>query len=824
LNLSLGLIGFLTLDSFKSSINSNLESKSKAILGADLSLAVQRDLTEQEEVLLKKALPLNTVERRELGMFSMASTGTKSRLAFLIGIDKDFPYYGALTLKNQGEVSRFTSKSVVTKPVAWLYPELQTQLGVKVGEKIKFGNKWFTVEDIVTEDPSVSTVSFVPIAKIYVGLPFVADTGLLKTGSRVYYSRLYKLPPDQNASEIKGNIKKVLTNTDIMVTSHEKASPEFGRILTNLNDYLGLVSLVALFLAGVGSAFLFRSHLSKRIGDIAILLSLGVHSSVARMVYALHLVFLGSIATILTTLICIFLLPALPGIMGGLIGEGYNLTIPLKSILLTGVLGIGGSLLFCYPLLNRIKKLNPSALFQEDSAPSFDVSKRQWLNFIPVIMVYWLLAVFQSSSLLVGSLFVAIFTVCCALFSITCWLLMKSIERGSLRGNLILRIAALNIARHKTATLACFLAISLSAMLINIIPQIRDVVNEELSSPDSAPPSLFLFDIQDEQVDPLKKLISGTNASLSHLSPLIHARLTKLNGEVVKADRQSKDAKTREQERANAMRNRTFNLSFRAELASSEVILEGRPFSGAYNWDKGGPAEISVETRFADRLNLELGSIMEFDIGGVLVEAVVVNLRRVKWTSFHPNFFIQFQTGILDDAPKTFVASIPELPFKTKMSIQNKIVNKFGNISIVDVTKTINRILDLITKLTKAISFMAYLTLLAGLAVLFSIAGHQAQSRKKDTVLLKVLGTSFSSIKKIVFLEFTFLGLAASMLGAIISIGVSYILATVLFNGSWVFSWSTPAASILVITSLCIFTGYIATARSLQKEANSILN
>jgi putative ABC transport system permease protein len=40
-------------------------------------------------------------------------------------------------------------------------------------------------------------------------------------------------------------------------------------------------------------------------------------------------------------------------------------------------------------------------------------------------------------------------------------------------------------------------------------------------------PSLFLFDIQDEQVDPLKGIVKQNNKEISQLSPIVRSRILK---------------------------------------------------------------------------------------------------------------------------------------------------------------------------------------------------------------------------------------------------------------------------------------------------------
>ena len=125
-----------------------------------------------------------------------------------------------------------------------------------------------------------------------------------------------------------------------------------------------------------------------------------------------------------------------------------------------------------------------------------------------------------------------------------------------------------------------------------------------------------------------------------------------------------------DEQRRNAFRTRSFNLSYRNHLLESEQLLEGRPFSGPYDAQSGKPAEISVEHKYAEALGLSIGDTMGIEVAGIPIDAVVVNLRRVKWTSFQPNFFVQMQPGVLDQAPKTFLGTLHHLSDNKKQRVQ----------------------------------------------------------------------------------------------------------------------------------------------------------
>ena len=184
---------------------------------------------------------------------------------------------------------------------------------------------------------------------------------------------------------------------------------------------------------------------------------------------------------------------------------------------------------------------------------------------------------------------------------------------------------------------------------------------------------------------------------------------------------------------------------------------------------------------------------------------------------------MQFQGGVLDDAPKTWIAALPAMDFDAKVSAQSQIVAAFPNISIIDVSATIGRILAIVEQMGLAILFMAILSMLAGLAVLFSIARHEAETRTREIALLKVLGAGFQQVRTMIALEFTVLGFMAALAGTLVSVAVAGILTRALFDRLFLFDPVTPAMVLIITSVLCLGTGFLATARSLRLKPRLLL-
>jgi len=390
-------------------------------------------------------------------------------------------------------------------------------------------------------------------------------------------------------------------------------------------------------------------------------------------------------------------------------------------------------------------------------------------------------------------------------------------------GRTMKRLAFRNLERNRTGAISCFLALALGTLLINLIPQIYQGLQEEVSRPeDYRIPSLFLFDIQPDQIDDLQSVLVRENAQLNYLSPMVRASLEKVNGEAFRSNNDEAPV-TREQEREQHIRRHIFNLSYRTELSNAEYIVSGKALAINYDWESTVPAEVSLEQKFAERMRLKLGDLLTFNVQEIEVEAKVVNLRRVKWNSFQPNFVILFQTGVLEDAPATFLASLGGLDKTRRLQLQNQIVKEFPNVSVIDVTRMVKRVLKISDQMVLALRLMAYLSILAGLVVVFSIARHEVEGRLWELNLLKVLGARFQDIQKMIQIEFAIMGFFAGFFGVAVSLAISYGLAWWFFENLWKWTWQISLASVIGVTSLSVGVAWLATQRTLRSSPLSLL-
>ncbi|MES2606635.1 MAG: FtsX-like permease family protein, partial [Pseudomonadota bacterium] len=595
-------------------------------------------------------------------------------------------------------------------------------------------------------------------------------------------------------------------------------SEDLGRILAYMNDYLGLIALIALFLAGVGAAYLFRSFFTSRFKDMAILMCLGGTPKQAYEMTLIQIVLLGLFSAVIASIVAYFSLPLLPLLFESFLPRGFQNSMEISSMVLALFMGTVGSIICCLPILSKIYDLNPIGLFHEKVQPS-PVTKhmqRYAASYMPVLLVFWGLAMWQARSILIGTVFIVGFLTAITLIGSVAWTILRLCGHFSGVKTVTRKLALRNLDRNRIGALSCFLAIGLGSLLINLIPQIQKGLQEEITQPDDfAMPDFFMFDIQPEQIDALQAMLGERGYALSFRSPQVSARLDAVNDVVIDEVEETPDEQL--------MRRRVYNLTYQDKLKDSETLIDGEMWTGPWTFDSTELPGISLEENFAERMGFKIGDTLTFDVQSVPVQGRVTSTRKIDWNSFQPNFFLAFQPGVLDLAPHTIVAAISQVSEADRLSIQNSIVTAFPNVSVINVQQIVARVLDITNQISWAIRVMAYLSILAGLVVLFSIARYEVKSRFWEINLLKILGASFGDVKSIVQLEFGILGFFAAFTGVGLSLAMSYSISYFVFDSLWRFDAVLTGFSIVAITALSMLTALVATLSVLRQKPLELL-
>ncbi len=827
INLALGLTGFILVDTFRHSIEEKISNESKELLGADLALRARRIITDQELAQARRTLPAETREAKAVDFFSMAAGPTgKSRLVKVFAIDPGFPFYGSIKLKLGGDLSGDKTGLLHKQKHAWIYPETRAQLGADLGEEIQLGETKFIIADFIEEETGLSFQPTDLAPKVFISKNYLDETKLLGEGSLAFYTHLFKLPDYADANIFGQGLAKAIDSPEIRSYTHREAGHRAGRLLRYLSDFLSLVSLVALFLACLGSGFLFHGFFTHRMPEISTLISLGTTRKTTLRIFVIQLILLGIFASVPAILACSVFLPAISSMLSGFGTTKIEVFFSLPSILLTLGVATGAGWLLALPALCKVGRFSPSELFQESVRPGTISSRVTLLYSLPGLSVFWGLCIAQTHSDKLANIFFGCFLGSLVLLYLFARFGFKLGEHLFRETRFPIRLAVRSLSRNPSGALTGFLAIGLGVLLLTLIPQTHHGLAEEigLDDPSTNLPSLFLFDLQEDQLADVEVLLKDQNIQLRNITPWVRGKIKTIRGlPYEKSNRLEKNFNNPDEQRRNAFRNRSFNLSYRDHFLESEQLLAGRPFSGNYDPLSDKPAEISVEHKYAKALDLRLGDQMGIEVAGTTINTIVVNLRRVRWTSFQPNFFVQMQPGVLDQAPKTFLGTIHHLSPQNKERVQNLLVREFPTVSILDVERTGAKILQVVGQMTWSLQLMATLSVFAGLVILFCVVREKSRSQSWEINLQKILGSTSKQIRGQIWFEFGILGGSAAIIGTLLSLLTSYLLAVEVFDRVWSFRWDLPLIVVMVVVGLSILTADLAARKVLQSKPARLL-
>jgi putative ABC transport system permease protein len=815
LNLALGLVGAIALSALQESIEDTLAERSRSFLAADLRVAASRPLHALERDHLERiAKPRATSEL--ITLYTMVAAPGHSRLVEVRAIDARFPLAGAVVLERAGPSNAAAFASLRDGRGAWVDPSLPHVLAVALGEQVKIGGMDFTLSDTVLRDTglAVRSVSFGP--RIYIAADHVRGTGLIQAGSRIEYQTLVALAPGDSASEIASRLREVLSDPALSVATHEEATAAVSGAYSRVTRYLGAVSLIALCLAGVACAYAFRTYLAGRIADLAILMSLGAARRRAQTLLVLELALLGAAAATIALILAAFALPVAGRSLADILPASIELAVGGKQAVAAYTVALVFGPLSCLPFLARLARLRVAELFQEHVRVELtEARSTDALWYLPAFTLVALLAWWTLREAAQAAAFMAIVVVAAAALSIAARALLGYASRIDAGARIPLKLALRQLSPQRRASRTAFIALALAALLLALPAQMRALLDQRLSPPPTKDiPSLFLFDIQPDQTEPLQALVQQEGTRLQRLAPMVRARLDAINRVAVKDDGGPGDGFRG----PRRLRTRRYNLTYQSELAPTERLVAGRDFSG--EWDFGSDAlpEISMEVEFAADLGVGVGDSLQFDVQGVPVQGRIANLRAVEWNSMQPNFFVSFQPGVLESAPAVFLASIPALSPTRRRHIQNTIVDEFPNISLIDMTRGIDRILNLINQLQWAMGATTLTALLVGFLLIVAIARDEARARRSDVNLLKVLGAGHRILRRSVDTEFALLATAAAVVGATMALTIGAVLAHAFFETTLVPA-SLPLLTVLIVLPvLTVATARVATRRVLASR------
>jgi len=810
--IAVGVAAIVALRSVIHSVRDVLGTESRALVGADVTINTTRDWTPAaNEIIDRRLAEANATARTEtISTPTMARPADESRavarMVELKAVQRDFPFYGTLTLDG----GQTYSHALVENHGALVRPEVLSSLGLRVGDALVIGQASFTIRGVVASEPGRGIGGFSLGPRVFVDFADVPSTGLLGVGSRASRQLLVKVPDDR-IDDLVVQLRAELRGEFAGTRSYRSNEDQIGRDFDRAENYLSLVGLVIVILGGIAVSSVTRVFIQQKIRSIAVLKCVGARSREVIAIYILQVMALGLAGSLLGVFLARLAIGAIPLALGSsssLLAEAhYGVT---WSAALQGIgIGVLVSLLFSIVPLLHVRFIKPSLLLREESTPQ----PRDWVGMAAIAGVtaaLVALTIWQAASLRVGLVVCAGFAGLAFALHWAGRALVAAVAPLAKSRSFPLRHAVLHLSRPGNQTRVILLAVGLGAFFIVGIRSLQASLLGEFSvqmSEDA--PDMFLLDIQKTQAEDVRAFLAdpANGAGSSQLLPVLRARVVGVDGKKVQAA-------SVEDVRELGI-GREYTITYRDHLEPNEKILEGRFWNSP-----SAEAEVSVERETRQRSGVEVGDTMRFDILGRVISARVTSIRDVEWRdSRNGGFVFVFRPGTLDDAPQTFVSPLkgPTDP-AARGRFQHDLVAQFPNVSVIDFREILDEIRDVMGKVTLAISVVGGLVLFSGALILVGAVAMTKYQRVYEAAVFKTLGANTRTIARMLLFEYSVLGALAGLVGSVGAIGLTWGVSRYALDIPWRMFYGEHAAGVVLTALLVSAVGVISSLDVLRNK------
>jgi putative ABC transport system permease protein len=383
------------------------------------------------------------------------------------------------------------------------------------------------------------------------------------------------------------------------------------------------------------------------------------------------------------------------------------------------------------------------------------------------------LSLWQAPTAPTGGAFALALATTTGLLWLIAWAAVRATRRFfPRRASYVIRQGIANLHRPHNQTVAVTLAVGFGLFLIVTLYVVqRNLLDQLVIGPDAGRPNLLVFDIQRDQRDSIESIVHSRGLSLAAMTPIVPARIARVNdatvGELL--------ADTLQEARRRWPLRREYRNTYRDTLVATERVTDGEWWSGSTGDTRGAPAgtrrtipRISVEESLAEELAVGVGDRLTWDIQGVEIETEISSLREVDWARLELNFFVVFESGVLEDAPQSFVTLTSAPSGQIRAELQRDVVRAYSNVAILDLAAVQETIDAIVGSVAFAIRFMAVFSIVSGIIVLIGSIATSRFQRVRESVLLKTLGAQRRQVSHILLTEYSALGLLAGLLGTVL--------------------------------------------------------
>ena len=809
--LLVGVFAIAGVGSLSEAIITGLQQQGQSILGGDLEIELsQMEATPEQQAAFAR---LGTVSRlAEVRAMARTPDG-RSQLVELRAVDSAYPLYGQITLLPGGasNLSQAIGKQDGLYGAA-VSADLAGRLGLRPGDALEFGDGHFRVGALLDEEPDRAGRGFIFGSSVLISREALMETGLAQPGSIVDYEYRIRLPEGASVDAAKATLTDQFPDAQWRVRDHTDGAPRLRRTVEQLSQFLTLVGLTALLVAGVGVANGVSAYLARKTGTIATLKSLGAPSALVFQVYLLQI----ALVTVAAIAAGLALGALVPGIAGQVLAE--QLPVPPaggifpKALLLGAGYGLLTALIFALWPLAQARRIPAARLFRA----GVETLGRPDAATLAVILVACLLlavlAVWGAADRGLAAGFVVAAVAVLALLRGAGLLLERLAARAPHFHNPVLRMAVANLHRPGNTAGQVVMAMGLGLSLFAAIAVIEANLSNQIRNtlPEKAP-AFFFLDIQSSEIEAFKDTLRTTQGTGAIET------VPSLRGPIVRVKDVPADQVKAAPDVAWVLRGDR-GLSYAEDVPEGNVVVEG-------NWwtpDYAGPPLVSLDEEVARGLGLKIGDTITVSVLGVELTATLANMRKVDWDSLGFNFAMLFNPAALEGAPHTYMATV-EATKAAEPVVYKGITGAYPAVLVVRVSEALEQVGALMRQISVAVRAMGGITIAAGILVLIGSIVASRQARSYDAVLLKLLGATRAQVLAGLVLEYAIIGVLTAGIALVFGLLAGWFAVTQVLDLDWVLPVAPAFGTVLVGALATLVMGLAGTWRVLSVRPNQVL-
>ena len=763
------LSSILTIeDSLKKELNDN----ARALLGGDLEIdynRVQGNLELVNEV--KTFATISQMVEFSTMLSSVNKTNNQSLFSRVKTVDPNYPLFGEVIHEPAGALERIHKE----QNTILVNENIFKTLKLKINEKIKVQDQLFTVVGVVKTVPDVS--GFIAFGDFALAGKQTLDLLKLKyLGSFLNYEYKVRFNSNDNQEVVKERIEKLFKDDEKVILRYpENSASGLKRIINNFSQFLSLVSISAMLIAGIGIANTLLSFINQNNMSIAVRKAVGFFSLNIKAIYYLQLFILLFLITVAAYSLSFLIIPIVDIYLSQGLGLNIKPIISIFNFIKVFLVGLLVLIIFTIPTVSAIDQVKASNLFRNVFQNlQFYYSKKSIVLSLVLLSILILLFTIGSAKPIYSLGYFIAFFICLIIFFLLSKLIIyffKSLKRIS---NIPLKVSIKNITQTKSITPITIMSLGLGVTLLLTLALVGTNFKREIakSIPEIAPDYFFLgIQKDDRQVFEKNILSMDKNVNLE-IVPIISSAIVKIN---------SVDPTT-----FITPKNDSY-WAIRSERRSSwmDTVPKDNPLVKGQWWDLTKPdqLQISLDAKVAADFNIQIGDIFTLNIYGREIEGTIVNFREVNYRDLSINFAMLFNPQFANNIPHEYLATAKFTADKTLN--ENKMLEVLPSLSIIKIADYLSKVTAVLDKVFIAVTLISAVTILIGLIVISSAILVQGKLKEFQNLVFKILGFSKKEIVYSSLIEFIIIFLSVILIAILFAtIGSQFIIENI-FELSW---------------------------------------